>query len=173
MKIRTATTKDANTIANIHAVSWQYSYAGILSDEYLLDMVPKERLVAWKKSLEFPKSNQCILVAEDESTVIGFICVLLDVDPILGSYIDNLHIDKSHQSKGIGKALLVKAAEWCNEQLPQSGLFLLVTQHNERAQAFYTRLGGRKQETDIWVAPDGTTVPTYRFIWRSMASLFK
>jgi len=173
MKVRVATVKDLSRIADIHATSWRSSYAGILSDEYLLETVPKERLITWKQSLEYPKNNQCIFVAEYDDKVIGFICVFLDKDTLLGSYIDNLHIDTSHQSCGIGKALLAKAAVWCYEQSPKSGLFLLVTQQNKRAQEFYTRLGGHKQQTDPWVAPEGTIVPTYRFVWQSMVYLFK
>ena len=173
MKIRVATINDSSRIADIHATSWQYSYAGILSDKYLLETVPKERLIMWEQSLEYPQHNQCIFVAEYDDNVIGFICVLLDEDPLLGSYIDNLHIDKSHQSRGIGKALLVNAAEWSYEQSPKSGLFLLVTQQNKRAQAFYIRLGGCKQQTDSWVAPEGTIVPTFRFVWQSMVDVFK
>jgi len=173
MKIRFATIKDSSRIADIHTASWRYSYTGILSDKYLLENVPEERSISWKKSLESTQKNQCIIIAEYDEKVIGFICVLLDKDPLLGSYIDNLHIDTSHQSRGIGKALLAKAAEWCYEQSPKSGLFLLVTQQNKRAQEFYTRLGGHKQQTDSWVAPEGTIVPTYRFVWQSMADLFK
>ncbi|MBL1418221.1 MAG: GNAT family N-acetyltransferase [Moritella sp.] len=171
MKIRVATVKDSSRIADIHATSWRSSYAGILSNKYLLETVPQERLITWKQSLEYPKHNQCIFVAEYDDKVIGFICVLLDEDPLLGSYIDNLHIDTSHQSRGIGRALLAKAAEWCNELSPKSGLFLLVTQQNKRAQAFYTRLGGYKQQTDSWVAPEGTIIPTYRFVWQSMVDV--
>jgi hypothetical protein len=41
--IREATSADYKTITNIHTNNWQSSYAGILSDDYLQNIVPQER----------------------------------------------------------------------------------------------------------------------------------
>ena len=167
IKIRTATIKDSDDIANIHALSWQIGYDGILSDEYLHGTVSEERRNTWRKSLTYPKSNQCIFVAESENEIIGFICALYAEHSEWGSYIDNLHIDRSYQSKGVARLLLERAVQWCNKESPETGMCLLVSQYNERAQKFYTRLGGRKKASGSWVAPDGTEVPTFWFIWQS------
>ncbi|MFQ3192281.1 MAG: ribosomal protein S18 acetylase RimI-like enzyme [Francisellaceae bacterium] len=173
MNIRIATYKDNGVIASIHAESWKIGYENVLSEDYLNNIVPEERKIIWDSTLKSPKTNQKIFVAEVDDHIVGFVCVLLDEDPTHGSYIDNLHIEKTHQSKGIGKLLLLTAAQLCDDYSSSSKLFLLVTQHNIRAQQFYKRLGGVNTDITKWVAPNGTVVPTYKFVWDNVKCLLK
>jgi len=92
-------------------------------------------------------------------------------NPNWGSYLDNLHVLNAHQSKGIGKSLLVEVARWCIQREPTKGLCLLVNQDNINAQQFYKRLGARNTESSVWNAPDGSVVPTYWFVWESVNGL--
>ena len=45
MEIRTAVESDLDGIANLHAISWQKTYKGMLSDTFLSDLVVSDRLV--------------------------------------------------------------------------------------------------------------------------------
>ncbi len=65
-------------------------------------------------------------MAEFDEGIVGVACFYSDGNPDFGSYLDNLHIRKTHQSKGIGKSLLIEGARWCLQQEPDKGLCLLV-----------------------------------------------
>ena len=171
MKLRFATSCDAKTIAALHAASWQVTYRDALSADYLQRTVFAEREAVWTERFTSPKQNQCVLIAEDERDVIGFACAFAAEHAEWGSYLDNLHVKQSRQGKGIGKALLVNMARWCNLHAPGCGLYLSVNHDNHRAQQFYLGLGARNADSWIWNAPDGSAVPAYWFLWESVETL--
>ncbi len=171
MKLRLATSSDVKSIAALHAASWQVTYKHVLSADYLQKTVPAEREAVWTERFASPKANQCVLMAEDESGVIGFACAFAAEHAEWGSYLDNLHIRHSSQGQGTGKALLVNMAQWCKLYAPKRGLYLSVNQGNHRAQQFYLGLGARNADSWIWHAPDGSAVPAYWFVWESLETL--
>jgi ribosomal protein S18 acetylase RimI-like enzyme len=101
------------------------------------------------------------------------VCVYTGKNPDWGSYLDNLHVRKAHQSKGIGKSLFIEGARFCFQKEPLKGMCLLVNQDNHKAQGFYKKLGGRNAKKGVWNAPDGSTVPTYWFVWDNLSNLIK
>jgi ribosomal protein S18 acetylase RimI-like enzyme len=165
MKIRPALASDAETIADIHATSWRDTYQGTLAAEYLLDVVPRERYELWIDRFEKPKPNQYVAVAEQDGEILGFACVYVGENSQWGSYVDNLHVRKDHQSKGIGKSLLAEICRWCLQQNPAGSICLTVNQDNVNAQEFYKSVGARNLKEDMWNAPDGSRVPIYWFVW--------
>jgi len=171
MKIRVATINDAETIAEIHTISWRETYQNALTEQYLRDVVPKDRALVWRERLDNPKHNQRVFVAVCDGVVVGFICLLAGENIDMGSFLDNLHVLKTHQSKGIGKALLKAGARWCLQQEPTKGLCLLVIQDNSQAQKFYKQLGATNTQAGVWNAPDGSLVPTYWFVWSDIKDL--
>ena len=171
MNIREAAIGDAPKIAYIHTTSWRETYLNALTEQYLEDIVPREREDVWTDRLANPKKNQYVVVAESDSEIVGFACFYADENPDWGSYLDNLHVLKEFQSKGVGKSLFVKGANWCFQQESVGGLCLLVNQDNTKAQAFYKRLGAYNAEASIWNAPDGSVVPTYWFVWNNFSDL--
>lgn len=170
-KTRMATLADAPAIAEIHAASWRNTYNNVLTGVYLSNIVPAERMEVWNDRLQNPKSDQCVMVAEIDDEVVGFVCVYSRENPEWGSYLDNLHVRSSHQSMGIGKSLLTEAIRWCHEIEPASGMCLLVNQDNLKAQEFYKGLGARNAKEGVWNAPDGSIVPTYWFVWDCLATV--
>ena len=171
MKLRLATSSDAKMIAALHAASWQITYRDALSTDYLQRSVVADREAIWAERFASPKQNQCVLLAEDESGVIGFTCAFAAEHAEWGSYLDNLHVRQSRQGQGIGKALLINMAQWCNLQAPERGLYLSVTHANHRAQQFYLGLGARNAGSWIWHAPDGSAVPADWVLWESVATV--
>jgi ribosomal protein S18 acetylase RimI-like enzyme len=173
MRIRAASLDDAKTIADIHAASWRNTYQNALTARYLSDVVPRERNEVWASRLEAPKPNQYVLVAEKNGEIVGFACVYAGEHAKWGSYLDNLHVCKDDQAKGIGKSLLVEVFRWCHQREPTRGMCLLVNQDNVKAQGFYKSLGARNAQESVWNAPDGSAVPTFWFVWDNLDNLIE
>jgi len=111
------------------------------------------------------------VIVERETVVVGFACVFAAEHAQWGSYLDNLHVSSALQKQGVGTALIAAVAQWCELQAPGRGLYLSVNQSNITAQQFYYRLGARSAESSVWNAPDGSTVPTFWFVWESVVPL--
>lgn len=170
MLVRAATASDTHDIAALHASSWRYAYRGALSDEYLAGDVESDRRQLWESRLAKPAEHQPVLLVEDGGHLLGFACVYVDKDPRWGSYLNNIHVVRATQGRGVGRLLLHATAEVCSEAR-SGGLFLWVLQSNTKAQGFYARHGGQRSGTDIWEAPGGTTAPMFRFSWESVGQL--
>ncbi len=171
MNIRVASLADASKIAGIHTSSWRDTYKSALTEAYLTGIVPREREEVWAERFINQKPNQYVLVAEFDEEIVGFACFYSGENPDFGSYLDNLHVRKAYQSKGVGKSLLIEGACWCFQQYPDKGLCLLVNQDNINAQAFYKWLGAHKSKESVWNAPDGSVVPAYWFVWDNIKGL--
>ena len=169
--IRIAQQEDSVAIAAVHAASWRSSYRGILSDEYLDEKLESERLSVWKRRLEFPKTNQYVTLARQESHIAGFACAFGCEDGPLGTMLDNLHVLPSQKGKGIGRKLVRDIACWCDRDYPNKGLYLWVFEHNLPARRFYDRLGGVVVGEANWSAPDGTVVKEIRYAWKNITEL--
>lgn len=171
MRIRSANPSDALAIAALHTSSWRNTYKNALDPNYLKNIVPTEREAVWKHRFSSPRYNQCVLVAESQNQLVGFACAFFAEHAEWGTYLDNLHVSKPYQGKGIGTALLAKISEFCIDNAQHPGMYLLVNQDNLQAQQFYLRLGARNEKSGIWNAPDGSAVPTYYFRWDSVKDL--
>ncbi|MBI3433067.1 MAG: GNAT family N-acetyltransferase [Hydrogenophilales bacterium] len=171
MNIDFASSEHAEQIAALHAASWAATYSDVLSPYYLEHVVPTERLAIWQERFENPKTNQCVLVAKEAGEVIAFACAFAGEHSDWGSYLDNLHVKQSHQGRGVGSSLLMQVAAICEKKCSGQGLYLSVNQSNLRAQNFYFALGAQNSQAAVWNAPDGTSVPTFRFSWSSATAL--
>ena len=168
---RTATPKDWEAIALLHAQSWQLSYRGILSDRYLDHEIIEERKKVWKKRFLHPAENQFAIMAFDADQFCGFSCVYADHDAKWGALLDNLHVLPQWRGKRIGAELLIRGAAWSHQQDPESYYYLWVFEENVGARAFYERLGGENVETIVGENPDGTKSRIIRFVWRNVGKL--
>lgn len=164
---RLATIEDVPVIAELHAASWRQSYHGALSDEYLAGDVVADRRLVWSKRLQGDNDRQHVIVVYIDQELAGFACTYAEVDPIWGALLDNLHVARQFQHRGIGRLLLQDSREWTISMEPTGALHLWVLQSNWNAQAFYESLGGRIVGTDSWTPPGGgPDVPRYRMAWR-------
>ncbi len=168
---RTATPADAQAIALLHARSWQENYRGSWKDEFLDHQVIPNRLEVWTKRFEKPNELQYVLVAEEEGNICGFACTYLDHDPQWGAFMDNLHVSRSHQRKGIGQALMQKTIEKILVHRPTSKLYLWVLKANQSAIHFYEKNEGKRVEETIYNNPDGGQSPIYRYVWENLSYL--
>jgi ribosomal protein S18 acetylase RimI-like enzyme len=165
VEYRQASLGDLDAIANLHAKSWQETYIGILSDEYLEGNVLQDRLEVWRKRLTNKNKNQTVLLAEEANNLLGFICLVKESgeETIL---LDNLHIDSSHKGKGLGRQLIDRALSSLGD-LKGLSLYLEVLAKNEDAIRFYERLEGKRTETNVWNSPCGSKVEEFVYVWPS------
>lgn len=173
MLIRTATESDIQSIAQLHAESWKQSYRGMLSDDYLDNLVDQERLDCWQQRLTNPTEGQYILLAEENNQLVGFICIFLHANPQWGTLIDNLHVRPNVKGKGIGKVLMKEISQWLLKNNHNEAIYLWVLEKNIPAQKFYDHIQGQNCELCLVpVTPAlGGQLSHFRYAWENPAAL--
>lgn len=98
---RPAGAADAWGIADLHAESWRRHYRGAYSDAFLVGGVDASRREAWHARLGRPDTSAITTVAELDGKVVGFIHLILDLDPEWGALVDNLHVHYELKRQGL------------------------------------------------------------------------
>ncbi len=161
-----ATRCDADSIAALHADSWQRHYRGAYLDSYLDGNVLEDRQVAWRSRLAQPTSGHFIVVARHGNEVLGFAHTILDEDPLWGSLLENLHVRSHLKRAGMGSRLLSEVAQRLLRLRPEASLHLWVLDQNTDAQAFYDARGGIRVETQLrGPFPGGGRATGHRYHW--------
>jgi ribosomal protein S18 acetylase RimI-like enzyme len=173
MNITFASSEHAEQIAALNAANWVSTYSEDMSASYLQHVAPTERLAIWQERFKNPSENQFVLVALEDGRLFGFSCAFFGEHSDWGSYLDNLHVEQSHQGRGIGRSLLRHTASVCEQKCPGLGMYLFVAQSNMRAQNLYLSLGAQNFPTADWNAPDGSCIPIFRSSWTSAVILAK
>ncbi|GAB3707132.1 GNAT family N-acetyltransferase [Spirosoma flavus] len=168
---REATPADAESIAQLHSLSWQQNYRGIWSDEFLDNHVVENRRVVWQQRLSQPKDNQYVIVASDNETICGFACAYAHDNTIWGTLLDNLHVHKQHKGRGIGTELIRRTATWAYREQADSSFYLWVLVKNTSARKFYEGLGAVNQEEVSVKNPDGSFTDCCRYVWPDITTL--
>lgn len=163
--MRIAGAGDAEAIAVLHATSWQRTYRGMMSDEFLDHRALANRQDTWRRRLTRPTPGQFVCVAETNALIVGFICMFIDENPVWGSCIDNLHVVYDQQGRGVGRALMRSAAELLGSDQQAAQVYLWVMEANVRARRFYDQLGAVNVETVDQVTPDGGHASNCRYAW--------
>lgn len=135
-EIRRATEADLAGIAGVILESWRRTYDGVLGPDYLAGPVEDDLAELWRPAR---LSGAAVLVAVEAGGVAGVVATLPEDSE--GPYVDNLHVAKSFEGQGLGRALMAATA---SEMLAlgHDRLHLTVAVSNARAIAFYRRLGG-------------------------------
>jgi GNAT superfamily N-acetyltransferase len=172
VEFRSAIETDAESIALLHAESWQRTYRGMMPDEFLQTaVVVPNRVAAWQARMREERVDRFTYVAVNDDRLVGFICAFGNEDAGWGSYIDNLHVAAGHQRCGIGAELMRSAGRWLCEHYPDSGVYLWAMEANVSARSFYERLGARRRETTMKADPGGGRAPNCRYTWDHPAML--
>lgn len=168
---RIATSEDWQIIAHTHARSWQISYRGILSDQYLDQEVMADRRQIWEKRFQQIADNQHAVLAMDKDQCCGFSCVYDGHDPTWGALLDNLHVLPDWRGQGVGAKLLIAGAAWIYQRNPDMQYYLWVYEDNALARAFYEKMGGAEKETILDTQPDGRDARIVRYVWENLDEL--
>lgn len=172
MTIRAAGLADADAIAQLHTLSWQTAYRGILSDEFLLGPLHENRRLLWHARLsDRDRADQFVLVDEQGGTLRGFACAYLDADPEWGCLLDNLHVVPDLKGKGLGRQIMTAVAQRVLLSNPYGRLHLWAYEQNLAARRFYERLGGVITGRQAEPALDGTEVNAVRYCWSELSGL--
>jgi GNAT superfamily N-acetyltransferase len=164
---RRATGSDSEAIASLHTGSWRDAYRGILPDLYLDGQIADERAKLWRSRFSSLSSDRFLVVlAESSGEPVGFACVLLDEDPQWGPCLDNLHVLPGWRSRGVGRLLFGRAAQWVMSTEPGWPIHLWVFEANARARRFYDALGGEVVEHHKKEVLEGIAIPSVLYVWR-------
>jgi GNAT superfamily N-acetyltransferase len=171
MTIRMAGPADADVIAQLHALSWDTAYRGILSDDFLDGPLLADRRALWRtRFAQVNRTDQMVLVDEVAGQIRGFACAFLDADPDWGTLLDNLHVVPESKGKGLGRQLMAEVANRLLK-LNRTRLHLWAFEQNRAAREFYERLGGVMTTSHTESAPDGREVNAVRYCWSDLADV--
>ena len=137
MVIRLATGADAERIERIRVRGWQVAYRGIFDAAALDGMEPDWS--RFERELERPSASRTTFVAECHGDVIGFALVGPSRDVAGLGELYAIYVDPDSWSQGAGRGLIGRAEERLAEDYDEATLWVL--ERNERARAFYERLG--------------------------------
>jgi GNAT superfamily N-acetyltransferase len=171
MRYREATYEHALAIATLHAESWRVTYRGAYRDEFLDGDVVQDRIGVWEKRLSASPHNQFVIIAEEESCVVGFACAYGRDDEHWGTLLDNIHVRRERHRQGTGTRLLSEVATWCRANYADCGLYLWVLAQNSQARQFYERLGATDRGGDVFVPPGGGQVSSRRYAWATLSEI--
>jgi L-amino acid N-acyltransferase YncA len=159
---------DAESIAGLHAASWQATYRGILPDAYLRDEVGPERLAYWRAAMAHG-DYAVVRVLSEDGKAIGFSALKTGQDEGYDYTLEHLHLLPDTKGRGLGRALMGDLARQVMEA-GGSSLCLWVFDDNEAAVRFYTRLGGVADAhgTDKFAGGDA---PDTRIGWHDLSGL--
>ena len=177
LKIRKARNTDLQAIAEIHVVSWQSAYRGMIPDAIIDALTVEGRLAAWKAwsdSSEWP--NVYLTVAERDGQVIGFCRLgpIIDIGnpPPDFAEVTHLYVAPGQTGRGVGHVLFTDALEQARG-LAYDGLLLWVLEQNKMARRFYSSHGlqfdGARHTEPAWLG-DGVFEVRYRVVFSKVAA---
>ena len=135
MRIETASHADLPAIAALHAENWRREYAGLLPAEALQGRLAPYMARRWGAAA---LTGATVLVARAATDLAGF--VALKPDHPDGLLVDNLHVAASARGRGLGRALMLAAAESAGDR----PVWLLVFDGNHATRAIYRGWGGQE-----------------------------
>ncbi|PZQ46463.1 MAG: N-acetyltransferase [Micavibrio aeruginosavorus] len=150
MNIRKADASDIPVIARLHVEGWKGAYGGIVDQSYLDSLTVEKRIADWTQWSQTGESD--VFIAEEGGEAAGFVVIGRTKTPPPGSSpirpshsgeIYALYLLPDQWRKGIGTALIKHAAIELKAK-KHSTICLWVLEKNERANAFYKKMGGQK-----------------------------
>lgn len=141
--VRSAVPDDAPSIAQIHVVTWQAAYRGIVPDDYLDGLSIAARETRWRDIIAKPESD--VLVAERLARIVGWAAFGPSRDEGAGPEVGEvyaLYVLPECWASGVGSAL------WQETRMRLVGqgylrATLWVLAENRRAIRFYLAAGFR------------------------------
>jgi ribosomal protein S18 acetylase RimI-like enzyme len=144
--------RDADEIGRLHVLVWQQAYAGLMPAEFLNGLDPQQRARTWHALLTKDAERRAAGKTDPEDVTLrartraarhrasGAIVGIAtagparDREPVLPAELWMINVASPHQGSGVAD-LLVEAT------LGDAPGYLWVLTGNDRAQAFYRRLG--------------------------------
>jgi GNAT superfamily N-acetyltransferase len=167
---RKPTPEEAAAMARLHIACWREAYGAMVPAAILANADLAQRTAAWLRHLA--DDQAFVLAGFEENEPRGFIISQPNRDPATAGadgQVAALYVAASHYRRGIGRALMVAAANWWRARGGRVlGLGVLVG--NARARAFYESLGGRHAQTGNYMW-DGHAVPHAIYLFEDLDRL--
>ncbi len=140
MTIEPATVADARAIGMVHVLAWHETYRGIVPDQVLASLNPRERAAMWERVIT---TQGGVFVLREGARVVGFGCCGPNRDDSFtyAGMFNTLYLLGHTQRQGHGRALMAAMAR----HLLATGrpdAVVWVAEANIAACRFYERLGG-------------------------------
>ena len=145
--MRCAQPGDAAALRDLHVETWIATYEGCLPERFYQERLAAHRVRDWAEVLgRQTELGGGVLVTRNGANITG-LCQPGpteddDDDPAEVGHIDRLYVHPLHQRMGLGRSLLTEATRRLNA-LGMSAVTLWALEADERARAFYERLGWR------------------------------
>ena len=156
IQIRPATLRDAKAIAQIHALSAQTAYQGIVPEEHLKSLSVEKRQAYWREAIEY--SEPQVQVAVEDEKIVGFVGYDRSRDeksrPTTGE-IWAIYAAPTHWDKGVGLALWDAARDGLHEE-GCTNVTAWVPLRNERTIRFHELAGFKREMTTAKTAVVGS-----------------
>lgn len=141
MHIINATLEDARAVAEIHVLSWQHAYRGILPQDFLESLSVEKREAVWREQIS--RGSPDLLVAKSQNQLGGFVCFGASRDegaPAGTAEIMAIYLAPAMLSTGLGRRLWLSALDrMIDRGFTSVTLWVLV--RNDRAIRFYEAAG--------------------------------
>ena len=111
VEIRAANAREADALTPLY--DWLFAPPGAVPE----DWDPRRAAVALRSAIE--SHDACVLVADDNGTLVGICTAYQDIHSVRFGYrawVEDLAVDPDRRSEGIGKALLDAAKGWAKER---------------------------------------------------------
>lgn len=166
--IRKAKENDIETISKIYVDSRRRTYKNILPNDYLNSLTYAQAEKKWTEYLE--NNNNVIFVHLDDTGTITSLAASKPYKHIKKCfYLDSLHVSPEFQSKGVGKSLIIKTAEFALENGYDS-MSISFLRGNDKAEKIYQYLGA-VYLNDIITYFDNTSAMSTVLIWKDLPKL--
>lgn len=172
MKIRAATPRDVEGIAQVHVGAWLETYPGLLPDAVIAARTLDQRRGIWAAQIA---RGAPVFVADQDGEVLGFGAGAPQRDARLaemgyGFEILSLYTLHRAQRRGLGRGLM-KAIFRMLRAGGDQGISVMVLKGNGPATTFYRALGGQFLFEAGDHLDDGTRVAHLAFGWPSGTEL--
>ncbi|AJY47698.1 GNAT family N-acetyltransferase [Martelella endophytica] len=139
--VRAAETADAEKIANVHWLTWQHAYAGIIPHRALQDMITRRNAAWWRKAIE---GDATLLVLEVHGEPVGYATVGLNRSRSLPQEgeIYEIYLLPQFQGVGFGRTLFNEARRLL-ASLGCKGTICWSIDALEQASLFFSAMGGK------------------------------
>lgn len=170
--IRALSEPDADELARLHLDTWRAAYGALLPPDAFDTVDLAERSARWRlraRGEDIPVTSTLVAVAGP--ALAGFVSFgpPRDEPAPATTEVYALYVAPDRWRAGVGRALLAAAVRGI-EAAGDGAAYLWVLEANDRARAFYERMGFAHDGTTKPVDLFGTPLPETRYVRRGMGS---
>jgi ribosomal protein S18 acetylase RimI-like enzyme len=164
-EVRSARPSDAPRIARLDVEIWRATYAGILTNQFLVGLSIHRREIGWAAVIE--REPRDVLVAVDsDGLIVGFGSCGRGREKVQpAGEVFTLYVGQDWQNQGVGRQLLVSLFQRLVDQgCPSVIIWVLCANPN---RFFYQRVGGTEVRRKVFTV-GGSRVEASGYMWRDL-----